>query len=755
MFYYFCCQCTIAINTNKSVSDCLEDYKPVFCRNEQRNMCNYDRGQPGPDWSFLLYRNCFCDDLCAVYGDCCEDYRRNTTSTGQPVSPLTMTPLPPDTFVCAPVDGVYSYGVPIYTVTKCPKQWKDDEISALCEKDPTGDVFLSLPVSGSDSNILYKNVFCSHCHGEVDVVFWKANFTCKSERKDRDEGDPAKIIEAMMGESRNNCFTTYSHPTEPRGYRFCKPNIKRCDVSFEDNCVRDMCETGKNSYLYYDRKVIYKNEFCAMCNNVKTSSLKCYDKVTKFSPLLITGGQPPHKIYPLSLVLDLNSGSGRILDYRVGQVAGPPINDTTTNIHTCNDQYLYDPFTARCRAVYCPDGQLLDGDNCALDCPRVALDKNEYTMYNNGSIYAMPFAHLFKSDEYRMKGNSVLVCSDLEQNYTENITSIRYGASFKFSGTQSIVSAVGQSLSIIALVIHFIVYVILPSLRNLPGKNLMCLVFSLFWAQLLFLVGAGRTEVPTLCTIIAVLTHFFFLCAFCWMSVMAFDIRRTFTTKSAHHGLSGSSKLFIKYSLYAWLTPSVIVLIGIILDVSTVSDQYRPGYGNGVCWITSRMALLLLFALPLAALLIADIVFYVMTVVSIYKVSKVTEMVQQNQSDKTRFLLYVKLSLIMGLTWIFGFIAASTDGSFLWYVFIILNTLQGLFICLAFVFTQKVLKLLKETFVKSVRRETDSTKSTVTKRTSLSTSAQQNVISSGKMRTSSMTSLTQHCTNPAMLKEKH
>lgn len=49
------------------------------------------------------------------------------------------------------------------------------------------------------------------------------------------------------------------------------------------------------------------------------------------------------------------------------------------------------------------------------------------------------------------------------------------------------------------------------------------------------------------------------------------------------------------------------------------------------------------------------------------------------------YRLYMRLSTIMGLTWFFGLIASIVDQSYLlWYLFIILNTLQGLFIFIAF-----------------------------------------------------------------------
>ena len=51
---------------------------------------------------------------------------------------------------------------------------------------------------------------------------------------------------------------------------------------------------------------------------------------------------------------------------------------------------------------------------------------------------------------------------------------------------------------------------------------------------------------------------------------------------------------------------------------------------------------------------------------------------------RVSFLLYIKLSTLMGLTWAFGLVASILDMPSLWYPFIILNSLQGIFIFVFF-----------------------------------------------------------------------
>jgi hypothetical protein len=56
------------------------------------------------------------------------------------------------------------------------------------------------------------------------------------------------------------------------------------------------------------------------------------------------------------------------------------------------------------------------------------------------------------------------------------------------------------------------------------------------------------------------------------------------------------------------------------------------------------------------------------------------------------FRLYARLAVLLGLTWVVGLAAGTMDVDVLWYIFIALNTLQGLFIFLAFTCTDKVIR---------------------------------------------------------------
>ena len=169
------------------------------------------------------------------------------------------------------------------------------------------------------------------------------------------------------------------------------------------------------------------------------------------------------------------------------------------------------------------------------------------------------------------------------------------------------------------------------------------------------------------------------------------------------------------YSAYAWGCPALIVGFGVLLDVTSLWSDYAPSYGSHLCWISNRSGLGLFFVLPVALLLLQNVILFAITVHSIWNQRKAAQFaLEKNQSyrpqsakqqqvphatagkgndphkNQVRFVLYIKLALIMGLAWSFGFVAALAQIPGLWYPFILFNALQGAFIFIAFDCKKKI-----------------------------------------------------------------
>ncbi|XP_023288844.1 probable G-protein coupled receptor Mth-like 3 isoform X5 [Orussus abietinus] len=149
---------------------------------------------------------------------------------------------------------------------------------------------------------------------------------------------------------------------------------------------------------------------------------------------------------------------------------------------------------------------------------------------------------------------------------------------------------VGMIISVPFLVATFVIYAILPELRNLHGLTLRGYVGSLAVAYAnLTVVQISSGNMPdSTCIALAFIIHFSFLASFFWLNVMCFDIWWTF---GGFRSLQGSAKQrekkkFIMYSIYAWGCATLLTAVCMVMDlVPGIPKHYiRPEFGVGSCW---------------------------------------------------------------------------------------------------------------------------------------------------------------------------
>ncbi|XP_072020443.1 uncharacterized protein [Amphiura filiformis] len=79
--------------------------------------------------------------------------------------------------------------------------------------------------------------------------------------------------------------------------------------------------------------------------------------------------------------------------------------------------------------------------------------------------------------------------------------------------------------------------------------------------------------------------------------------------------------------------------------------------------------------------------------------AEVTNTVRQKERARTSLkylIIYMKISILMGFTWIFGYIATFTGIDALWFVFIILNSSRGFFVFLANTCNRRVYRCYRQ-----------------------------------------------------------
>ncbi|KXJ82612.1 hypothetical protein RP20_CCG012774 [Aedes albopictus] len=265
----------------------------------------------------------------------------------------------------------------------------------------------------------------------------------------------------------------------------------------------------------------------------------------------------------------------------------------------------------------------------------------------------------------------------------------------------SITHSVGLILSIPFLLATLLIYAWIPELRNIHGKSLICYIFALTNAYIVLLImHFGSNAIP--CEAQGYLLYFFVLVAFFWLNVMCFDIFWTFSSGVV---IKNERKRFLYYSLYAWGCPLVlVVLVAIFENTELIEDHLRPGFGiNNCSFYTDKMVQFLYLYLPLLILIAANLYFFIVTAVRIIRVQRATEAALKNDSrrhnrfenDRHRFTLYLRLFIVMGVTWTFEIISWAMENSiWIFYVVDVCNCLLGVMIFFLFVWKQKVRKLV-------------------------------------------------------------
>ena len=325
-----------------------------------------------------------------------------------------------------------------------------------------------------------------------------------------------------------------------------------------------------------------------------------------------------------------------------------------------------------------------------MSCETVSVRAGEYQQDAGGRLVVAGrvIAH---TDSLPLPDGTTAVCVDAMPPVALVLPSTSQPAA---ATAQQVLSAVGNAVSMLFLLVTLTTYALLAPLRNVPGICVMNLCSALLLAQLTFLL-AGLRDIRAdelRCAVIAAAQHFLWLAAFLWMNVLAYDIARVLTLPVASDNASRARAC--AYAAYAWGAPAAFVSICVVLH-SAPHTAFR--YGSSVlCWLSGERAVLYYFAVPLATIIATNAVLFAHTLVKVRRTIRAAKHAAPRNRNELR--IYVRLTSVMGFTWLLGFLANVRVLAFLWYAFILCNTLQGLFIFISFVCKKRIAHLYKERF---------------------------------------------------------
>jgi len=324
----------------------------------------------------------------------------------------------------------------------------------------------------------------------------------------------------------------------------------------------------------------------------------------------------------------------------------------------------------------------------------VTFDRGEYDprTADNGTAYVYAYK---KRVRYRegIAGPPLRVCTADADGLQRPYEQSAYAVYLSYAGVA------GSCVSVAALVAHLALFGCdgHNEPKNLPEKTLASLSTGLLVGYAGYLSVALRAVSPGRglpCLVSALTTQFGFLAAFAWMFVMSADVWIVLHASTKKLRVAGGQRhcRFVVYSVFAWLAPAALTALSATLQLQQSASgallaELRPNFHYD-CWFRNPQSLVALFVLPAGTAIAANYVSFFGAVRLIATSDDGFKRTAGNANavDRTRrnLKIYVRLSLMMGLAWVFALIGAVADSDVAWTLNTALNSLQGAFIFVAF-----------------------------------------------------------------------
>ncbi|XP_070182657.1 adhesion G-protein coupled receptor G6-like [Littorina saxatilis] len=231
----------------------------------------------------------------------------------------------------------------------------------------------------------------------------------------------------------------------------------------------------------------------------------------------------------------------------------------------------------------------------------------------------------------------------------------------------SLISKIGLSLSIAGLSVTVISFIVIKKLHSSNSQQtLFNLALALLLSWVTFLAGFSRGHGHVSCVLVAALLHYLILVSFMWMVIEGILLFLQFKARVGRF-----SRYMLKTALPAWGLPLIPVIITLSIDVNLYNG------GEQYCWM-SRTPFYYAFLTPIAIMVSANIVLYVLIVVSICRRR------DMSHGGTSYNVISIRASIasfvVLGLSWVFAFFAIEDARLVFQYLFTCTAAFQGILI---------------------------------------------------------------------------
>uniref|UniRef100_A0A3B4DUZ1 Adhesion G protein-coupled receptor D2 n=2 Tax=Pygocentrus nattereri TaxID=42514 RepID=A0A3B4DUZ1_PYGNA len=268
-------------------------------------------------------------------------------------------------------------------------------------------------------------------------------------------------------------------------------------------------------------------------------------------------------------------------------------------------------------------------------------------------------------------------------NHTTNFAILMNFRDIRWSLEEEIIltklTFIGSGASLCALVVTLMLFTVLDipkSDRTSIHKNLF---ISLTLAQVVLLCSGSAIHNTVACTLVAALLHLFFMAAFSWMLVEGLLLWSKVVTVNL-----SEDRHMKYYYLIGWGLPVLIVTI----TLASASGKYSA---DGHCWLSVQNGVIWGFSGPVLFIIMVNIMVLTRVVVitistakrrSLMLAANASPVEQVSEQIRAAVKAVLVLLPILGLTWLCGVLVPFSI--IMAYIFILLNSLQGLFIFLIY-----------------------------------------------------------------------
>ncbi|KYO23490.1 adhesion G-protein coupled receptor D2 isoform B [Alligator mississippiensis] len=238
---------------------------------------------------------------------------------------------------------------------------------------------------------------------------------------------------------------------------------------------------------------------------------------------------------------------------------------------------------------------------------------------------------------------------------------------------------IGCGVSFCALIVTFVLFLAVgvpKSERTTVHKNL---IFALAAAEALLMFSELAKSNQVMCFVVTALLHLFFMAAFSWMLVEGLLL----WSKVVAVNMSEDRRMKFYYAT-GWGLP--VLIVGV-----TLATSFSKYVADDHCWLNVQTDIIWAFVGPVLFVLIVNtVVLFRVVMVTVSTARRRSKMLTPNSTLEKQIGIQIwatakpvlVLLPVLGLTWVCGVLVHL---SIIWaYVFIGLNSLQGLYIFLVY-----------------------------------------------------------------------